>query len=442
MTDRHFDLQNGALFDKSSQYNSSPLGRRRNHVSVERVSVASDGDEANGISVYPDISDNGRYVTYRSDASDLVTNDTNNYSDVFLYDQKTGYTSRVSVSSDGSEGNSFSGDPAISGDGNYIVYQSMSSNLVSGDTNDQADIFVFDQRTRITERVSVASDGSESNRNSFSPDISDDGRYITYESRASNLVLGDTNNNYDVFVYDRKTDITERISVASDGSEGNGGSQAPTISGNGRYVTYNSYASNLVPGDTNNSLDVFVYDRKTGITERVSVDGDGSEGNGASLAPDISDDGRYVSYHSFASNLVLGDTNNNSDVFVYDRKTGITERISVASDGSQGNGLSDFPTISDDGRYVAYQSEATNLVQGDLNNTMDAFVYDRKTGSTERVSVASDGSEGNNFNFGEFPVISGNGKHIAYHSISSNIVPGDTNENFDVFLVTTQDLFT
>jgi len=202
-----------------------------------------------------------------------------------------------------------------------------------------------------------------------------------------------------------------RISVASDGTQGNGDSawNTPRFSSNGRYVVFNSTASNLVPGDTNGADDVFVYDRQGNQISRVSVSSEGAQGNYGSGGPSISEDGRYVAFHSLSSNLVNDDTNNNFDVFVHDRQTGQTTRVSIASDGAQGIGYygsSLWPSISADGRYVAFTSRAYNLVPNDTNpgceqhyqpsgQCADVFVHDRATGQTTRVSVASDGTEGN-----------------------------------------------
>ena len=158
---------------------------------------------------------------------------------------------------------------------------------------------------------------------------------------------------------------TTRVSVASDGTQSNNSSYNPSISANGRYVAFESEATNLVRGDTNNFRDIFVHDRQTGQTTRVSVASDGTQANGHSYDPSISADGRYVAFASLANNLVSGDTNDQQDIFVHDRQTGQTTRVSVASDGTQASGHSFNPSISADGRYVAFVSSASNLVGGD-----------------------------------------------------------------------------
>src|SRR5207245_298074 len=212
--------------------------------------------------------------------------------------------------------------------------------------------------------------------------LSADGRFVAFTSVATNLVAGDANGVSDVFVHDRQAGTTERVSVDSAGSEGNGASTGVALSADGRFVAFTSVATNLVAGDTNGAADVFVHDRQTGTTERGSVDSAGSEGNGASTGVALSADGRFVAFTSAATNLVAGDTNGVTDVFVHDRQTGTTERVSVDSAGIEGNGASAGVALSADGRFVAFTSVATNLVAGDTNGAADVFVHDRGTTDT------------------------------------------------------------
>jgi Tol biopolymer transport system component len=230
-----------------------------------------------------------------------------------------------------------------------------------------------------TIRVSLATDGTEGNSQSRFPAISADGRYVAFSSYASNLVSGDTNGSSDIFVHDTQTGTTTRVSLATDGTEGNYPSSSHAISADGRYVAFASYASNLVSGDTNLATDVFMHDTQTGTTTRVSLATDGAEGNVHSWIPAISADGRYVAFHSEASNLVSGDTNGWSDIFVHDTKFGTTTRVSLATDGTQGNYHSLHPAISANGRYVAFDSWASNLVSGDTNGFVDIFVTENDT---------------------------------------------------------------
>ncbi len=399
---------------------------------TERVSVSSAGEQGNADSGYTAISADGRFVAFQSVASNLVAGDTNACRDVFVHNRATGATERVSVSSAGEQGNGDSWSPGISADGRFVAFYSYASNLVAGDTNAGTDVFVRDRATGATERVSVSSAGEQGNEGSMYPAISADGRFVAFESYASNLVAGDTNGWRDVFVHDRVTGATERVSVSSAGEQGNGDSWWRVISADGSFVAFYSYASNLVAGDTNGVPDVFVHDRVTGVTERVSVSSAGEQGNWGSINPAISANGRFVAFDSYASNLVAGDTNGDADVFVHDRATGATERVSVSSAGEQGNGESQYPAISADGRFVAFDSYASNLVAGDTNGDADVFVHDRATGATERVSVSSAGEQGNGGSW--WPVISAEGRFVAFGSVASNLVAEDTNGVADVFV--------
>ncbi|TML65713.1 MAG: hypothetical protein E6G14_16045, partial [Actinobacteria bacterium] len=308
---------------------------------------------------------------------------------------------------------------------------SAAPNLVPGDSNGREDVFVHDRTTGVTERVSVASDGSELQSYYYPavrpPAISADGRFVAFASEAANLVPGDTNGADDVFVHDRMTGTTERVSVASDGSQAvlpvyNCGYGLVSISSDGRYVAFTSAAENLVSGDTDGKCDVFVHDRMTGTTERVSVASDGTQPDGDSSSPTISGDGTVVAFLSRARNLVAGTKPcriypDCSHVFVHDRTTGVTEAIDVASDGTPADdGTFDGPTVSFDGKLVAFDTYATNLVsEPTLPETWESvFLHDRGTGLTTRVSVASDGTPGTCYNLS--PGMSPDGRFVAFAS--------------------------
>ena len=350
---------------------------------TERVSVDSSGGEGNSFSSVNSISADGNVVAFVSGASNLVAGDTNGFIDVFVHDRTTGLTELVSVDSTGAQANGvsgFHGPPSLSADGRFVAFDSDATNLVANDVNGFTDVFVHDRLTGITELVSVDSSGAQANSAVTFPAISADGSIVAFNTDASNLVAGDTNGKWDVFVHDRATGTTERVSVRSNGNEANGDSGLPALSSDGRFVAFEGYASNLVVGDRNRTDDVFVHDRATGATERVSVDSSGVEGAKGSQFAAISGDGRFVTYASEAANLVAGDTNGRCDIFVHDRASGLTERVSVDSAGGQGNGESgehDFPVISADGNVVAFASEATNLVAGDTNGVVDMFVHER-----------------------------------------------------------------
>ena len=399
---------------------------------TERASVASDTSQGNGHSQYPSISADGRFVAFESQAGDLVDGDTNGTYDVFVHDRHTGDTTRVSVASDGTQGNGHSQYPSISADGRLVAFHSAARNLVTDDTNGTFDVFVHDRQAGDTARVSVTSDGAQAIGHSQYPSISSDGRYVAFHSSAANLVAGDTNGAYDVFVHDRDTGGTTRVSVASNGTQGNGHSQYPSISAQGAYVAFRSAAANLVEGDTNLRNDIFVRDGATNQTSRASIASGGEQGNDHSEYPCISDDGRFVAFESAARNLVTGDTNLREDIMVHDRQTGQTTRVSVASDGTQGNGISASASISAAGRFVAFSSAATNLIDGDTNVREDVFVRDRLVGRTIRVSVASDGAAGNGSS--QYPAINAAGRFVAFSSVAANLIDGDTNLKEDVFV--------
>jgi Tol biopolymer transport system component/PKD repeat protein len=399
---------------------------------TEMVSVASDGTRGDGDSREPAVSADGRYVAFESQASNLVADDTNGTWDIFVHDRQTGETERVSVASDGTQANGGSFAPELSTDGRYVAFESWAGNLTADATYLVRNIFVHDRQTGETERVSVASDGSGGNDRSVAPALSADGRYVAFASWASNLVADDTNGTWDIFVHDRQTGETERVSVASDGTQGNDRSSYPALSADGRYVAFESQASNLVADDTNLVQDIFVHDRQTGETERVSVASDGSGGNYLSFAPALNADGGYVAFSFRTSALVAEGVRAVQDIFVHDRQTGETERVSVASDGTQGDDSSLYPALSADGRYVAFESGASNLVADDTNGAWDIFVHDRQTGETERVSVASDGSEGNYYSHA--PALSVDERYVAFMSLANNLVMNDIDFIQDIFI--------
>lgn len=381
----------------------------------------------------------GRYVAFDSDAATLVTGDTNRIRDVFVHDRATGTTTRVSVGAGGAEADGQSQRPTMSADGRYVAFWSDATNLVPGDTNGVSDAFVHDRVEGVTRRVSVATDGTEGNGASARPIISGDGSAVAFESAARNLLPpallnrpSDTNRVRDIFVHDLESATTTRVSVASDGAQGMGDSVRPAISGDGQLVAFHTDAV-LEPGDTNTARDVYLHDRSSGATVRVSRSTSGAEGDAGSFSPALSTEGRLVAFWSNASNFVDNDTNGTGDIFVHDRTTGVTERVSTSSDGIEADANSSDPAISSDGRYVTYWSLATNLVPGDRNGLRDIFLHDREDGTTTRVSVASDGTEGDADSFS--PNVTTGGV-VAFDSEATTLVPGDTNKGSDIFLHT------
>jgi WD40 repeat protein len=348
---------------------------------------------------------------------------------------------RANVSTDGAPANAPPLGATLSADGRYVAFSSGATTLVSGDRNHANDIFVRDLATSTTSRVSVSSRGDEGDGPSVLPSISAAGRFVAFPSQATNLVPGDRNGVQDVFVRDRVTGTTQRVSTGLHG-EANGPSLASYVTGNGSAVVFSSAASNLVPHDRNGTVDVFVTQLLTLGTSRASI-GSFGEASGRSEASAVSSSGRVVAFRSYAANLVRRDRNGLADVFVRDRRTGVTALGDISSSGAQPDRPTFRGTLSGNGRFVGFRSRATNLVRGDTDGAPDAFVHDRVTGQTVRVSVASDGSQpdanGLDWNtresrFMSRPFLSADGRYAAFTSRAPNLVPGDRNGAPDVFV--------
>jgi len=396
-----------------------------------RESVDSAGNPANDDSWRPELSSDGLVVAFDSPATNLVAGDTNGWTDCFVRDRVTGIVELVSVDSSGFQGDATSQSPRLSADGRFVVFTSFATNLVAGDTNGRTDAFVHDRLTGVTERVSVDSAGVEGDGDSTADAISSDGNLVLFQSLATQLVAGDANGAEDLFLRDRAAGTTVRVSLDSNGVEAKGSSYAARMTPDGRSIAFTSFAPNLVKHDFNGVSDVFHRDLATGTTTRVSVDSSGNEANGSSLMEGMSSDGRWIVFMSHASNLVAGDTNGLYDVFLRDRSNGVTERVSIGAFGAEGDWDSFDGAVSDDGSLVAFSSGSTKFVAGDKNNTVDVFVRDRDAGRTRLVSVASDGTQGDDIS--DDPAISADGSIISFESLATSLVSGDTNGVQDVF---------
>ena len=406
-------------------------------MAITRVSTAADGTQGGGAAENPSLSADGKTIAFDS-AAGLVSGDTNNNFDIYVRDLTTGAVTRASTATDGTPANAASDAASLSADATRVAFESSADNLVPGDTNDRSDVFVKNLTTGVLAAASTAADGTLGNSASFSPSVSADGTKVAFYSFSDNLVPGDTNNQPDVFVKDLTTGAITRVSTAADGTQADGSSaEAPSLSADGTKVAFTSLADNLVPGDTNNARDVFVKDLTTGAITRVSTAADGTPANAnpiGSQAVSLSADGTRVAFLSDADNLVPGDTNNTQDVFVKDLTTGAITRANTAADGTQADGFSLFTTsLSADGTKVAFSSIADNLVPGDTNFQEDIFVKDLTTGAITRVSIADDGTQANDFSGNSS--LSANGATVAFTSFASNLVPNDTNGVTDVFVV-------
>lgn len=396
--------------------------------SAYRASVATAGTESDWDSTHPSVSANGRFVAFVSGADNLIPGGTPDVTDVYVRDRITQVTTCISVSTSGARGNGNSDSPSISADGRFVAFRSYATNLVTGDTNGCEDVFLRDARSGTTILISAAPGGLPANAWSDSPAISGDGSIVAYSSRATNIATGVAPNIRAILAWNRLTGQTQCISNAPDGSPANGESYFPSISGDGRLVAYSSLASNLVASDTNNASDVFVTDRVTGHTELASVSSAGVQGGTDSDQPSISADGRWIAFRSYATNLLTTtDSNDAPDVFLHDRTTGATKLISVGTFGTTGLGESGSPALSADGRYVAFWSRAANLVLTDTNGWDDVFIRDTIANVTTKAS---------NGDFWSLaPAISPNGVYVAFESYADNLVVPDTNQMSDVFAI-------
>jgi Tol biopolymer transport system component len=404
-----------------------------------RVSSTADMGDLNGASGDTSLSANGLIIGFASTAGNFVAGDANGATrDVFTFNVATGERRLVSAVPGGADGPSSS--PVLSADGQRVAFASKASNLVPGDGNGVQDVFVAAQDGQLT-RVSVAADGGSADGPSSDPDLSADGRYAVFESSATNLVAGDTNGVADVFVRDLRQNTTTIVSRGRGGAPADGASGAPAISARGGFVSFASKATNLVARDSNGVGDVFVRSLAHNRTERVSVDSHGRQQHAAVADPftqvsDISGDGRYVVFDSDAANLARADANRHTDVFLRDRRRHTTVLVSASSLNVQGNNDSFSPLITTDGRIVAFQSFATNMAPGD-GPREDVFVRDLAQRTTSVVGVAADGSPRAAELVGQLlqrPALSADGRIAAFSSTAPNLVPGDANGSEDVFV--------
>ena len=383
--------------------------------STALISLADDETLGNNMSTSPAVSADGRYVVFVSRASNLVLNDTNGVDDIFVRDTQMGTTTRVSVSSSGTQSNGTSSRPDISADGRYVVFLSTADNLVAGDTNGLVDVFVHDLTTGDTIGISKnpGSEQLDGATAAVTPSISGDGHYVAYTSGLSPY--------YYIYIRDLLDQTTSAV--------GSPAYSSLDLSADGHYLAFDSRAD-IVAEDNNSEDDVYVYDRTTTDLTLASVKSDGTIGNfNSSGGVSISSDGRYVAFVSFATNLTGEATSDfDTDILVHDRQTGTTFAVSnpAASIGS-----SSMPTISGDGRYIAFYATVSNLVPDDSNGVGDIFVYDQQTGQRFLASVDTDGNQANGVS--QSPALTANGTAVVYISAATNLVLDDSNGQIDVF---------
>ena len=404
---------------------------------IELVSVSTGGEQGDGHSLHPALSGDARFVAFGSISTNLVSgliiNPGYGLEHIYVHDRQTGITEPVDIGKDGSEafGESYGLD--ISADGRYVAYTSSADNLLDADSDFVSDIFVYDRQTKTTELISVSSNNVKGNDFSEFTSISGDGRFVVFSSNADNLIPSDNNDYYDVFIRDRLLGTTEIVSNSSSGVQGNADSSHGVISSDGNFIVFQSIASNLVNGDTNLKSDIFVLNRTTGLLRRISIPNSSAEANGDSRDPSVSLNGRFISYTSEATNLVGHDLNGKSDVFIYDTNTGLTQLVSLSSDGTQGNNNSSSASISNDGQFVLFGSHAGNLVDRDFNNSIDVFLHDRSNGATQIMTVSDDGVRTQSVGLSG-STISADGQFVAFASYSDRLSTEDANGKADVLV--------
>jgi len=434
------------------------LARSNTHaasdITLQLVSISMDGgNNADDGSHAPAISASGRYVVFLSEASNLVLDDDNGLLDVFVHDVWARTTTLVSQNYESGPTNGEPSRPSISANGDYIVYSSDASNIVPDDDNEASDVFLYNRQIGETELISVNSNGEPGNKNSFArrPSVSENGRFVVFFSNSTNLapeynIEDDPETNH-VYLRDRLSGTTTLISKNASNEIGDGNSEYPTISADGSAIAFHSFASNLTTDgqDTNFTSDVFLYDIAKKTIIRISNTPDGWAGNDASDLAALSADGRRVAFISLADDLLMhpeDDNNDTSDVFIYSVADRIIRRVSVSSLGEEGNAVSDNPSLSESGRYVAFYSFADNLIANDENectddtnkkrSCTDVFRHDIETGETIRVSVSALGEEGNNDS--SCSGITSDGQAIVFYSFATNLVIDDENNIPDVFV--------
>jgi Tol biopolymer transport system component len=422
---------------------------------TELLDKPPSGAAPDGPSSSPSITPDGRYVAFASRASNLTsTPNSDGSSDVFVRDTRTGVTKQISVGLDGAEANGDSFQPDITPDGRYVVFTSGASNLVTDDQDPDVwvqEVFLKDLKTGRITRIFTGTHGEPNYGADYGPTISDDGGTIAFDSSQTDLVPGDTNQVRDVFVWKRSTGKITRVSVSSSGAQGgsattpnrNADSRDAEISGDGRTVVFRSGADNLVTGDTNGISDIFLHSLTTHRTTRISVGPNGEQATPTGTSsegadfPSISADGRIVAYIGYQlKGIVAEDTGNSYQIYVYNRATGRTQLGVRSADGDLVNDAVAAPTLSPDGRFLGFETSAQGVVKEDTDRVTDAFVRDLRKGRTARVSVTVTGEPANGWTGSGNLALSSGGQKVAFTSDATNLVSDPVSGNNDLYLRT------
>jgi len=412
---------------------------------LDRVSVSASGVANNGDSYNGNISDDGDKIVFSSKSSTLVSGDGNGFDDVFVYIISTNTLSLISRSTAGNPANGHSRAPRISGNGQFVVYESGATDLVSGfvDGNGTSmfdevpDIFVHDLNVGTTSLVSLSNTDSPSQKGCVAPAISFTGQYVVFQGGAG--LANNTTADFprQIYVRDLTNGSTTLVSVDVNGATGTSESARPSISADGNLIVFNTQADLLDGGDTNTKnsapvTDVYLRDVSGMSTEIVSIGAASQQGDDTSWIASISGDGNLVAFTSEATNFASGGIEDRSKIFVRDRMASTTTRISTSRSGGDPDAFSDFPSFSSDGHYLVFQSGASDLLPPsvDTNSRTDIYHYDLDTTNLTRISVADSGTQGNFDSNGG--AVSNTGL-VVFNTRSVGFAPGD-NDNFtDVF---------
>ncbi|MBL8739397.1 MAG: hypothetical protein JNL12_23420 [Planctomycetes bacterium] len=392
------------------------------------VSQTPAGTAANNSSDFPVVSGDGRFVAFYSAATNLVAGDTNNRGDIFVRDLHAGVTTRVSVGAGGVQADRDCINPVISTDGRFVLFESTATNLGAGGTGSRYYVYLHDRQTGVTSLESLTSGGGVPSGSCTSPSISDDGARIVFRSEAGDIVPNDTNSTWDTFLRDRQLGTTTRISMRADGSQTVAQSQTGRISGDGRYVAFDT-ADPLEPSDQGFLTDVYVRDLLLGTLERATVNTSGGHAVAGGSSLDFSRDGRFVLITSGSNDLVPNDTNLGlvGDLFVRDLLLDTTELVNWTTTGVQAVGTIWSAKISAEGRRVVFCSSNNTIVPGDTNPLEDVFVRDRWLGSVAKGNLSATGAQANNGT--RVAHISADGRYVTFRSSATNLVPGITAAN-------------
>jgi Tol biopolymer transport system component len=429
---------------------ASPALAAPSNGTTELVTAAPGGGGGNAQSWAPSVTADGRYVTFMSLASNLTGSDTSDGKwDVFVKDNRTGAITKVSTALGGAASNGDSNASDISDNGRYVVFESTATNLVAGDQAPNTyDLFVKDLKTNKITRLITKNPGVGDNGHDTEPSISADGSVVAFRSTNADLVPGDTNGVADIFVWKRSTAEVTRVSVSSAGEQSANPAQpdlalsvGADLSADGKTVVFMSGADNLVPGDTNGLFDIFVHTLADHRTTRVSVGADGQQATGGgqnnqqgASQPSISANGRYIAYQGYAlKGLVEQETGVTNQVYAYDRKTGLTQLVAHQVDGTVTSGDSDNATISPDGRFVAFQSYDDQIVTGDTNGYSDVFVRDLKSTRIAAASIGVDGEPADGPSGSSGAAITAGGGAVVFDAQAHNLIEGPVGVN-DLFL--------